>query len=193
MLARGSSRGDLANARTDRRCAPSSAKHECGNRAELMRFGTNATISWPRCGRYRSAKKAITTPTWPLEAMSSNRQWRHRRERGARGRACAALDATRPTGASPRERVVRATAVQHIGVQIESVRPDDRPQLRVDADLPDVGRISEGLTHRAPERLDSGDGDHQADAGAMGRFRPAARGRGRGPSSREVRPGARGS
>ena len=21
-----------------------------------------------RCGRYRSAKKAITTPTWPLEA-----------------------------------------------------------------------------------------------------------------------------
>ena len=36
-------------------------------------------------------------------------------------------------------------------VEVELVGPDDRPQLRVDADLAEDGRVAERLAHRTPQ------------------------------------------
>jgi hypothetical protein len=41
--------------------------------------------------------------------------------------------------------------VEHVRVEVEPVGPDDRPQLRVDADLVEDCRVAERLAHRAPE------------------------------------------
>jgi hypothetical protein len=40
--------------------------------------------------------------------------------------------------------------VEHVRVQVESVGPDDRTQLRLDADLVEDGRVAERLAHRTP-------------------------------------------
>jgi hypothetical protein len=40
--------------------------------------------------------------------------------------------------------------VEHVRVEVESVGPDDRTQLRVDADLVEDGRVAEPLAHRTP-------------------------------------------
>jgi hypothetical protein len=87
-----------------------------------------------------------------------------------------------------RRYVLRASTVEHVRVEVESVGPDDRTQLRVDADLVEDGRVAEPLAHRTPriggevddsfaaviedqtelvavEGLDGGYGDHATDAG----------------------------
>jgi hypothetical protein len=50
-----------------------------------------------------------------------------------------------------RRYVLRASTVEHVRVEVEPVGPDDRPQLRVDADLAEDGRVAERLAHRTPQ------------------------------------------
>jgi hypothetical protein len=144
------------------------------------------------------AAPGVEQPRAPATAPRTNRAGeRPSRARWLRGRL------VRRRG----RRVLRTAAVEHVWVEVEPVRPDDRAQLRIDAHLPEVGRIAEGLAHRTPEvlgqvndalaaviegqaerlvgeRLDGGDGNHESDATAAGRCRPAAHGRGRGPNWR---------
>ena len=42
-------------------------------------------------------------------------------------------------------------AVKDVGVEVEAVRPDDRPQLRVDANLAKDLRVAQWLARRAPK------------------------------------------
>jgi hypothetical protein len=49
-----------------------------------------------------------------------------------------------------RRYVLRASTVEHVRVEIEPVGSDDRPQLRVDADLAEDCRVAKRLAHRTP-------------------------------------------
>ena len=44
----------------------------------------------------------------------------------------------------------RVSAMEHVRVEVEPVRPDDRAQLEVDADLTEVCGVAERFAHRAP-------------------------------------------
>src|SRR5947207_873716 len=57
---------------------------------------------------------------------------------------CFAVGGIGPTGGL-------IVAVEHVWVEVEPVRPNDRTQLGVDSDPPEVLRIAQWLGHRSPE------------------------------------------
>jgi hypothetical protein len=48
-------------------------------------------------------------------------------------------------------RVGIVVAVQHVGIEIKAVRPNDRPQLRVHPNAPKVFDVTQRLGHRSPQ------------------------------------------
>lgn len=44
-------------------------------------------------------------------------------------------------------------AVEHIGIEVEPVGPDDGPQFGIDADAAEVLRVAQRFAHRAPEHV----------------------------------------
>lgn len=94
--------------------------------------------------------------------------------------------------------------MQDVRIEVEPVGSDDRPQLGVDADLEEDGRVAERLSHRTPQiggevddsfpaviedqtervvldGLDSGYGSHATDARPAGPCRRVVPGRGAVP------------
>lgn len=56
---------------------------------------------------------------------------------------------TRSLGGGPFDRLV--VAVEHIGVKVKAVGPDNGTQLGIDADLTEVGGVLQRLGHRPPQ------------------------------------------